>query len=255
MEEQKIIILIPKAKNFIWSLNHSSTLFDVYIYPCIPTRSKASGQSTFKIYSESDHFPSTSLQPLESKSPSIISHLYYWNSSLTVSLFLYLPSFNLFSHNSQNDSIKISDKSCHFSTQISLVALHLIQFKNQVSQWIAKPYALFSVSSILFQPCWPIQFSSKSRGMNAPASKRLHLFSLPVLLFLNTSAPFAHFVSLIQSFLLCVPSVATPWKECMYALSTFLLLSLFSLALTRILLLHISNFSFYFPLSLFFTER
>lgn len=100
----------------------------------------------------------------------------------------------------------------------------------------------------LFQFSHADQFCFPQRVQEYSCLRTFALFSLPVLLFLKTFAPIAHSISLIQSFLFCVPSVATLWKESMPPISTFLLLCLFSLALIRILYITHEQLSFLFSI-------
>lgn len=185
--------------------------------------STASGQSTFKITSESHHFPSLSLQPPESKPPSIISRLYYWNNSLTGLPSLYLLSFSLFSHDSKNNFIKISNTVCYFRSQNSPVAIHTADLKSNSLTIDCKAIWPFLLSLFYFSHADLL--SVPQRAQERSCFTFLHLLSLPVLPLLKTSAPIAHSISLslIKSFLLCAPSVATLWNKCIPLISTFML--------------------------------
>lgn len=113
-----------------------------------------------------------------------------------------------------------------FSSRNSPVAIHHIQFKNQLSyNRLQSPLTFSSVSSILFQPHWPSQCSSKSTRMRLlqnVCTCSLSLFSFFTTHLLHL---FPHFSrSLIKSFLLCVPSVTIVWKNCIPLLSTTMLL-------------------------------
>lgn len=106
-----------------------------------------------------------------------------------VCLFLYLASFSLFSHSSQNDSITISDRSCHFPSQNSPAAVHYIQIKINSLTIDYKPSNLFFF--LVYFTAATLTFSvSLKEHKNAPAS-HVCTCSLLVLLLLKT-CPFAH---------------------------------------------------------------